>query len=57
MLCVHFSLYPQLERTFAEALKSARGFYVKEMVQDGACLFRAVGMHLFCLSLPPINMK
>ena len=36
-------IYLQLEVDFVGALKDVRGFYIKEMVEDGACLFRAVG--------------
>ena len=32
----------QLELNFAETLKERRGFLIKEMIDDGACLFRAV---------------
>jgi hypothetical protein len=34
----------QLERHFEKALKEKRGFIIKKMGEDGACLFRAVGM-------------
>ena len=36
-------LFFQLELNFARALKERRGFLIKEMAEDGACLFRAVG--------------
>nr|CAB3264602.1 OTU domain-containing protein 5 [Phallusia mammillata] len=39
--------FEELERTFAETLKNVRGFYVKEMVEDGACLFRAVADQVY----------
>ncbi|KRY34614.1 DNA repair protein complementing XP-C cells -like protein, partial [Trichinella spiralis] len=32
----------QLDRNFEEALKTAKGFIIKKMKADGACLFRAV---------------
>lgn len=38
----------QLERRFEQALKEKRGFVIKKMGEDGACLFRAVGKHCIC---------
>ena len=32
---------------FEVELKERRGFIIKKMVPDGACLFRAVGMKIF----------
>ena len=40
----HFlSYFIKVERQFEQALKEKKGFIVKKMGQDGACLFRAVG--------------
>lgn len=40
----HFlSYFVKVERQFEQALKEKKGFIVKKMGQDGACLFRAVG--------------
>jgi len=36
----------QLEKWFEEAIKEKRGFSIKKMGEDGACLFRAVGKSL-----------
>ena len=33
----------QLERWFEATLKEKRGFHIKPMGEDGACMFRAVG--------------
>lgn len=33
----------KVERQFEQALKEKKGFVIKKMAQDGACLFRAVG--------------
>ena len=33
----------KMERQFEQALKEKKGFVIKKMAQDGACLFRAVG--------------
>ena len=35
--------YFQKEEIFERELKERRGFVIKKMVPDGACLFRAVG--------------
>ena len=37
-------LCSQRERLFEQALKKERGFIIKKMEPDGACLFRAVGV-------------
>lgn len=47
----------QQENWFAKALQEKKGFIIKQMKEDGACLFRAVGeCFLFvsnlCGSLP-----
>jgi len=39
--------FEELELEFVRALKQVRGFYIKEMVQDGACLFRAVADQVY----------
>lgn len=40
----HFSL--QQEHWFEKALRDKKGFIIKQMKEDGACLFRAVGESL-----------
>ena len=40
---VSFFLVFQREHQFELALKKERGFVIKKMRPDGACLFRAVG--------------
>jgi len=40
---VIFVLCQQKERWFEQALKEKRGFIIKRMGEDGACLFRSVG--------------
>ena len=35
--------FKKVERQFEQALKEKKGFVIKKMAQDGACLFRAVG--------------
>ena len=40
----------QRERKFEQTLKTNRGFVIKKMRPDGACLFRAVGMPM--ISVP-----
>lgn len=35
----------KVERQFEQALKEKKGFIIKKMAQDGACLFRAVGTY------------
>jgi len=40
MFCFHSI---KVERQFEQALKEKKGFVIKKMAQDGACLFRAVG--------------
>ncbi|PVD25049.1 hypothetical protein C0Q70_15546 [Pomacea canaliculata] len=37
----------ELERRFEQALKEKRGFVIKKMGEDGACLFRAVADQVF----------
>ncbi|ELU11592.1 hypothetical protein CAPTEDRAFT_227475 [Capitella teleta] len=37
----------ELERCFEEALKEKRGFIIKKMGEDGACLFRAVADQIY----------
>ena len=38
----------QLEKWFETTLKEKKGFIIKKMGEDGACLFRSVGgLHLF----------
>ena len=52
ILAVLFML--QKEEIFEVELKERRGFIIKKMVPDGACLFRAVGMmfmKIFCYLL------
>ena len=39
-----FGVYFQLEEWFERALKEKKGLTIKRMGEDGACLFRAVGM-------------
>jgi len=39
--------FEKLEVDFVGALKDVRGFYIKEMVEDGACLFRAVADQVY----------
>ncbi|CAK8682933.1 OTU domain-containing protein 5-A-like [Clavelina lepadiformis] len=39
--------FEELEIKFARALKEIRGFHIKEMVEDGACLFRAVAEQVY----------
>ena len=48
-MCMHvyFVLHVQLERQFEQALKKSRGMVIHKMKPDGACLFRAVGRHMF----------
>lgn len=36
----------ELEIRFADRLKNSRGFVIKEVKGDGACMFRAVGTFL-----------
>ncbi|CAJ0572568.1 unnamed protein product, partial [Mesorhabditis spiculigera] len=38
---------PELERNFAEALRTQRGLHIREMAGDGNCLFRAVAYHIY----------
>lgn len=37
----------EMERQFEQALKEKKGFVIKKMAQDGACLFRAVAEHVY----------
>lgn len=37
----------EMERQFEQALKEKKGFIIKKMAQDGACLFRAVADHVY----------
>jgi len=37
----------EMERQFEQALKDKKGFIIKKMAQDGACLFRAVADHVY----------
>lgn len=37
----------KMERQFEQALKDKKGFIIKKMAQDGACLFRAVADHVY----------
>ncbi|KRX19764.1 OTU domain-containing protein 5, partial [Trichinella nelsoni] len=37
----------QLDRNFEDALKTAKGFIIKKMKADGACLFRAVADQVY----------
>ncbi|XP_078486555.1 uncharacterized protein LOC100187208 [Ciona intestinalis] len=39
--------FEELETKFAQALKEVRGFVIKETVEDGACLFRAVAEQVY----------
>lgn len=45
--CLSLSPYPcvcvQQEHWFEKALREKKGFVIKKMKEDGACLFRAVG--------------
>lgn len=43
------SIFLQLEQWFEQALKENKGFIIKKMGEDGACLFRAVGKFWFLL--------
>ena len=45
VLTLSFMLFHSIkvERQFEQALKEKKGFVIKKMAQDGACLFRAVG--------------
>lgn len=36
----------QLEAWFEKTLKEKKGWVIKKMGEDGACLFRAVGMFI-----------
>lgn len=42
-LCVCLCLCVQQEHWFEKALTEKKGFVIKKMKEDGACLFRAVG--------------
>ena len=44
LILLHLLVLLQRERKFEQALKTNRGFVIKKMRPDGACLFRAVGM-------------
>ncbi|XP_044167678.1 LOW QUALITY PROTEIN: OTU domain-containing protein 5-A-like [Acropora millepora] len=37
----------EMERQFEQALKEKKGYIIKKMSQDGACLFRAVAEHVY----------
>lgn len=37
----------EVERQFEQALKEKKGYVIKKMAQDGACLFRAVAEHVY----------
>lgn len=41
--------YLQMEALFEERLRRVRGFHIKAVRGDGACLFRAVGSS-FCFT-------
>lgn len=41
--------FSQKEELFEVELKERRGYEIKKMVPDGACLFRAVGRKIFFL--------
>ena len=41
-------LRAQKEEQFERRLRKERGFIIKKMIADGACLFRAVGMFSSC---------
>ena len=40
-----FCIFLQLEKWFENAIKEKKGFTIKKMGEDGACLFRAVGKY------------
>ena len=40
----YFNSQLDLEQWFEDNLKEKKGFVLKKMREDGACLFRAVGM-------------
>lgn len=42
----------QLEMRFARALKEKKGFVIKPIQEDGACLFRAVCMYMSTMLIP-----
>lgn len=41
---INISSPVKMERNFEKILKEKKGFVIKKTVEDGACLFRAVGM-------------
>jgi len=43
MAALVYALCQQKEHWFEQALKDKRGFIIKRMGEDGACLFRSVG--------------
>lgn len=49
----------KMERQFEQALKEKKGFIIKRMGEDGACLFRSVGKFssilLLTLIIPNIH--
>ena len=47
LLLLHLSYFIlQNELRFEQALKEKRGFIIKRMGEDGACLFRSVGKYM-----------
>lgn len=42
-VCVCMCVSVQQEHWFEKALREKKGFVIKKMKEDGACLFRAVG--------------